>query len=341
MPAVAKTINVLGAIGKLETTYGTAVSLATTDAILLNYPDRNVGAPITVEYSYDGNVGPSPGNLGSLAQAQPGGKSYRGDLPVRLKGAGAAYTASVVPALAHLMLPISGFDAGTLSTSTSWTYAPFAAASPYKSATMTMYARGETYPMKGVVANWAYTFDNPGPPTHTFSIFGMQSSVITDVTLPSLTYPNLSVEPPNANGIVFSWGSFTTNAVVYSGSFNMNRTVEPRVALTSGTGHEGFIPGGYTPELTLVVEATAFAGGATPTSAGYDPFLVYEAATKLALSIRFGSTQFNRWTHSFTNMQIAKPPVPTAVGRAACYQLVLRPSASTPIAQDEMSVLFD
>lgn len=340
MPAVAKTINVLGAIGKLETTYGTAVSLATTDGVLLTYPDRNVGAIVNVAYSFEGDVGINPGNLGRQPISPPGGKSYSGDLPMRLKGSGAAYTASVVPSLAHLMLPISGFDAGTLSTSTSWTYAPVSPTAAYKSATMTLYARGESYNLKGVVANWAYTFDNPGPPTHTFTISGMQSSAVVDATLPSITYPNLSVDPPSANGITFTWGSFTTNAVVYSGSFNLNRVVEPRVALTSGTGHEGFIPGGYSPELTLVVEATAFAGGATPTSAGYDPFLVYEAATKLALSIQFGSTQFNRWTHSFSNMQIAKPPVPMAVGRAACYQLVLRPSASTPIALDDMSVAF-
>jgi hypothetical protein len=340
MPAAAKTINVLGAIGKLETTYGTAVSLATTDGVLLTYPDRNVGAIVNVDYSFDGDVGINPGNLGRQPLSPPGGKSYAGDLPMRLKGAGAAYTTAVVPALAHLMLPIAGFDAGTLSTSTSWTYAPVNPTAAYKSATMTLYARGESYNLKGVVANWSYVFDNPGPPTHTFSISGMQSSAVVDVTLPTITYPNLSVDPPSANGIVFSWGAFTTNAVVYSGSFNLNRVVEPRVALTSGTGHEGFIPGGYNPELTIVVEATNFAGGATPTSAGFDPFLVREAATKLALSIRFGSTQFNRWTHSFSNMQLFRV-TPTAVNRAAAYELVLRPSASSPVALDDMSVLFD
>jgi hypothetical protein len=340
MPAVAKTINVLGAIGKLETTYGTAVSLATTDGVLLSYADRNVGAPVTVEYAFDGHVGINPGNMGNLPLSAPGGKSFRGDLPMRLKGAGAAYTASVVPSLAHLMLPICGFDAGTLNTSTSWTYAPLAVTSAYKSATMTLYARGEQYPMKGVVANWAYTFDNPGPPTHTFSIFGYQSSVITDVTLPSITYPNLSVDPPNANGVTLVIGSFTTNAVLYSGSFNLNRSIDPRVALTSGTGHEGFVPGGYNPELTLTVAATAFVGSPYHTSAGLDPWLLREAATKITASVQFGSTQFNRWKHTFSNAQLFRV-TPTAVGREACYELVFRPSASTPIALDDMSVLFD
>ena len=51
MPAAAKLINVLGLIGKIESTYGTAVSITTTDGILLSYPDRNVGAPFTPNFA--------------------------------------------------------------------------------------------------------------------------------------------------------------------------------------------------------------------------------------------------------------------------------------------------
>jgi hypothetical protein len=205
---------------------------------------------------------------------------------------------------------------------------------------MTLYARGEAYAVKGVIGNWSFAFDNPGPPQHTVSISGFQSSAITDATLPSITYPHLTVDPPNANGVTLVIGSFTTNAVCYSGSFNMNRTVEPRVALTSGTGHEGFIPGGYSPELTLVVEATAFVGSPFHTSAGLDPWLLREAATKITASIQFGSTQFNRWKLTLSNAQLFRV-TPTAVNRAACYELVLRPSSSTPIALDDLAVLFD
>lgn len=340
MPAVAKTINVLGLVGKLETTYGTAVSLATTsDGLLLTYADRNQGAPIQVEYAFDGHVGINPGNLSNQPLVAPAGKSFRGELPMRLKGAGAAYTTAVVPALAHVMLPICGFDTGTLSTSTSWTYAMASPTAAYKSATMTMYARGESYLMKGVVGNWGFTFNDPSPPVHTFSVQGIQSSAIVDATLPSITYPHLTVDPPNANAVSVTIGSFTSNAVVYSGSFNLNRTIEPRVALTSGTGHEGFIPGGYSPELTLTVEATAFVGSPYHTSAGLDPWLLREAATKITVAVTFGSTQFNRWVLTLSNAQLFRV-TPTAVGRAACYELVFRPSASSPIAVDDLSIAF-
>lgn len=344
MPAVAKTINVLGATAKLETTYGTAVSLATTsDGFLLTYGDRNVGAPIALNYSYDGSVGINPGNLSNAAMAAPGGKSFSGDLPVRFKGAGAAYTTAVVPALAHLLLPAVGFDTGTLVTtsgSESYTYAPLAPTTAYKSLTMDLYARGEKWPLKGVIGNWSFTFNDPAPPLHTFSISGIANGAVVDATLPSITYPHLTVDPPNANGITAVIGSFTTNAVVYSGSFALNRTVEPRVALTSGTGHEGFIPGGYAPELTLNVEATAFVGSPYHTSAGLDPILLREAATKITVSVQFGSTQYNRWKLTLSNAQLASV-APSSVNRAACYELKFKSSPSSPIALDDIAVLFN
>lgn len=343
MPAAAKLINVLGALAKIETTYGTSVALTTTtDGLQLSFPDRNVGAPLTISYAFDGKVGVNPGNMSDLPLATPGGKSFTGDLPVRFKGFGAAYSAANKPSLADILLRISGFSSTLVTTSgsESYTYAPQSVTAAYASASMGMYARGELWPLKGVIANWGYTFDNPGPPTHTFSISGIANGDVTDVTLPSITYPNLTVEPPTANGIAMVIGSFTTNAVVYAGSFNLNRTIEPRVALTSGTGHEGFIPGGYSPEFNVTVEATAFVGSPFHTSAGLDPIKLREAATKITVSVTFGSTQYNRWTHTLSNAQLYNVQ-PSANGRAGCWDLTFKPSSSTPISLDDLSVVFN
>lgn len=343
MPVAAKLINVLGALAKIETAYATSIALATTsDGLLLSYPDRNVGAPLTINYAFDGKVGVNPGNLSDLPLSQPGGKSFTGDLPVRFKGYGSAYSASNKPALADILLTISGMT-GTLSTvsaATLYTYAPSSVTAAYKSASMALYARGELWPLKGVVADWSFTFDNPGPPTHTFSISGIANGDVTDATLPSITYPSNTVDPPSANGITMVIGSFTTNAVVYGGSFRLNRTIEPRVALTSGTGHEGFVPGGYSPEFTVTVEDTAFVGSPYHTSAGLDPILLREAATKISVSVQFGSTQYNRWKLSLSNAQLYNVQ-PSANGRAACWDLTFKPSASTPIALDDFTVVFD
>lgn len=342
MPALAKSINVIGALAKIESTYGTAVALTTTsDGFLLSYPDRS-GAPLNVDYAFDGTVGVNPGNLSDLPLSAPGGKSYSIDLPVRFKGAGAAYSASVVPPQAHIALQICGFDAAVTTTTTveKWTYTPQVVTSAYKGASFGLYSRGELWAMKGALADWSFTFDNPGPPTHTFALKAIANGDVTDVALPSITYSANSTDPPNANGITAVIGSFTTNAVVYSGSFRLNRTIEPRVALTSGTGHEGFVPGGYKPELTLQVEDTAFVGSPYHTSAGLDPIKLREAATKITVSVQFGSTQYNRWKLTLSNAQLFNVQ-PAANGRAACWDLTFKPSASTPIALDDLSVVFD
>lgn len=342
MAAPAKTVNVIGALAKLESTYGTAVALASTsDGFRLQYPDRN-GIPIQIDYAFNGQVGVNPGNLSDLPLSAPGGKSFSWDAPIRFKGAGAAYSASVVPPDAHLALQIAGFDAAVTTTTTAekWTYTPQVVTNAYKSATFGLYARGELWPVKGVVADWSFTFDNPGPPTHTFAMRGFANGDVTDVTLPSITYSGNSVDAPNANGITVVIGSLTTNATVFSGSFRLGRTIEPRVALTSGTGHEGFVPGGYSPELTLQVSDTAFVGSPYHTSAGLDPIKLREAATKITVSVQFGSTQYNRWKLTFSNAQLFNVQ-PSANGREATWDLTFKPSSSTPIALDDLSVVFD
>ncbi len=343
MPAAAKLINVLGCLMKIQTAGGTAISLTTTsDGLLLSYADRNVGAPFSIDYAFDGHVGVNPGNLGNLPLSQPGGKSFTGALPVRFKGAGAAYSASVKPALADILLRIAGFSGTSVTTSgsESWTYAPASVTAAQETASVALYARGELWPLMDAMADWSYEFSNPGPPTHTFTVKAKANGDVTDVSLPSITYPNNSVDPPNANGVTLVVGSFTTNAVMYSGSFKLGRALEPRVALTSGTGHEGFIGGGYNPELILTVEDTAFVGSPYHTSAGLDPIRLREAATKITVSLQFGSTQYNKWKHTFSNAQLFNVQ-PSAVGRVACWELTFRPSASTPIALDDMSVLFN
>ena len=322
MPAAAKLINVLGALAKLETTYGTAVTLTTTaDGLLLQYPDRNVGAPVSLNYSFDGQVGVYPGNLGSLPLSPPGGKSFSGDLPVRFKGSGTTYSTTVTPGDPHLLLQIAGFSASFGSST--WTYTPTPATTAYKSASMGLYARGELWPLKGVVANWSFTADGPAPPTHTFAISGIANGDVTDVTLPTVTYTYTSVTPPAGNGVTLVLGAFTTNAVAYNIGFNMNRVIEPRVALTSGTGHEGFIPGGINPQFTCTVEDTAFVGSPYHTSAGLDPILLKEAATAIAVSAQFGSSATNRWKVASTAAQLLTV-VPSSSGRAATWDLTFQ-----------------
>ena len=340
MAAPAKTINVLGALAKLETTYGTQVTATTTaDGFLLSYTDRNQGAPVTVGYAFDGSYQVAPGTLGNAKRVPPSGKFIQGDLPHRFVGAGATYTTAVFPS-PHVLLRASGFDA-TLAAA-KYTYTPTAYSATYASASVDLYARGEKYPAYGVLANWSYQWDGLAPPTHTFSIKGI-SGAVTDVTLPSITGAGgygLSVLPPGSAGLTLVIGSFTTNAVGIRGAFNLNRDLAERVAGTASGGHLGFVPGGRKPEFRVTVEDTAFVGSPYHTSAGLDPFLLREAGTEIACSIKFGSVANNEWTHTMSTAQLVDI-TPSANGPTACWDLVFQPNPSTLIATDDMSILFD
>jgi hypothetical protein len=285
MPAPAKVLHVLGLLAKKEATYGTAVALATTDGVLLQYADKNVGAPVTLDYAFDGQMGPSVASLAQTANVAPSGRSMRGDLPMRFRGPSSTFSASVVPSL-HLMMEISGYTA-TLSTGAQ-VYAPTGPGTGYASATMEMYCRGEKWTGAGCLANLAFAFDNPQPPIFTFGVRGISDGLPSDAAAPAIVYPTLP-QTPLASGITFTFGSFTAG-VVYSGSFDSQRDLEgARVALTQGGGHLGFVPSMRNPMLKVTIEQPAFAGGAFHSATGLNPYALREAATRLPLLLRFAS----------------------------------------------------
>jgi len=341
MPQPAKLVQVLGLLGKEEATYGNAVALTTTaDGVQLQFENRDYPW-VQLNYTFDGDLGPSVGNLGTVLRAGKTGRSFTYEAPTRAKGGGAAYTASVVPSI-HRLLKASGFDAAVTTTSAAekWTYTPTGPGTTYTSLTMEFYGRGEKVPAVGVIADWRFEFANGGPPTHTFVLNGFLSADISDAAFPSITYPLTSVQAPLANGVALTLGSFTANAVMYSGGFTLNRELFPRVALTSAGGHQGFIPRGRAPEMRFVVEATALQGTPFHAAGGIDPYKLEEAATSIQAKVAFGSTQYNRWNVNFPQAQVTAV-APTIVNGVACVDLTVRAHTSTPAAADDITVTFD
>lgn len=341
MPAPAKLSQILAVMGKEETTYGTAVALATTaDGIQLQFDNRDYPWA-TLDYAYDGDLGPSVGNLGTVLRAAKAGRSLKYEAPTRAKGAGAAYTASVLPSV-HRLLKASGCDAALTTTSAAekYVYSPSAPGTTYTSLTMELYGRGEKVPLIGVLSDINIEFPNGGPPLWRFGLNGYLSADISDVATPTITYPLTSVQAPLANGVVLTLGSLSANAVLYSGSFALNREILPRVALTGSGGHLGFVPRGRQPEAKVVLEATALVGTPFTSSTAFDAYKLEEAATSLAFSIRFGTVQYNKWLLSFPQAQVIAA-APTVVNGVACVELTVRAYTSTPVAADDMTITFD
>ena len=336
MPYPAKLLNTKALLAKLEATYGTAIAVtATADGQLLALTDRTQ-AVVTPSWSYDGAVGPAPGNLGMLKRVAAVGRTATISVPMRAKGAATTYAATVLPNI-HTMLKICGMDS-TLATGT-YTYSPTADSITYSSATMEAYARGQKWTSRGVIGSFSVDAPNHGIPTWTFDCRGILDTAVADAAIVAPTYPTLTTAEPIANAVVLAIGSFVA-PVVKSFSFKQNRSIEnPRLDLTAADGHQGFVPAGYEPEFRVVVESTALTY--PHSTAGFDPYKALLNAEAFALSLTVGGTAYNRWKLNMATAQLAEF-TENNEGPVATTELVFRPHSSSPIVQtDCYTVVFD
>lgn len=342
MAAPAKLLHVLGLLLKEEATYGVGVSLAAaTDGVQLQYKDRTTGAPMTFDYAFDGDIGPSVSNLGQVANVAPSGLSITGDLPTRARPAGVAYSASVVPSI-HRPLKASGFDATVTTTASAekWVYTPTAPGPVFTSLSGSLYSRGELMPAIGLLCSLKIDFSDPSPPIWTFGTKGIVSALPSDAAVPAITYPLQTIQPPLASSIALVLGNLNTNAEVLGGSFDLQREMTPRVALSAAGAHLGFVPGDRKPIMKVSLAATALVGTPFTSSTAFDPYNLRDKATSIAASVQFGTTQYNRWKLAFPQCQVIDA-VPGNNGNIATVELTLGAYNSTGSSADDVNFTFD
>jgi hypothetical protein len=344
MPAPAKLSYILEFRQKIESAYGTFSSPALTDGVQLQFADRNLGAPIAYNAAYDGDLGPSHASLGTVLRAAPSGISAQASWPMRVKGAGAAYSASIVPNV-HVFLLSSGFD-GTLTAtggSEKWTYVMTPPGTAYGSHSIDAWGVGETHQLKGGISSFGLEFQNPGPPLATFDSRYYPHADPVDAARPSVTYALASVVPPLATSVALVMGSLTTNAVLYGGSVKFTREIDnPRVALSAAGAHLGFVPGGMIVEADLMLEKMAKTTTPFTAASAFDEYQLWKNATLLsACSLQFGSVQYNKYKIDFgARAQVIKftPANESPIGKTT---LTIRSSVSSPAASDAVTVTFD
>ena len=180
-------------------------------------------------------------------------------------------------------------------------------------------------------ADFSYETQGLGVPVWTFDWRGVKVSP-TDVSLPSITYQATSVIPPVASAVVSSINAVMT-LTIRKVAFKRNRSNSTaRIAQNLSGGHAGFIFGRYSPEWEIEIER--------PARATFDPEALQAAATSIALSVQFGGTQYNKWTHSTAQGQIISVQ-PGNDGGLATVTFTVRGHASTPSANDAESILFN
>jgi hypothetical protein len=324
---------VVGLLLKEESTYGVAESLSNSaDGINLYIGDGDPPAPSPYEYVFDGSTGRAAGNLAPQRRTTPNGRFRSSEYQVQPKGLGATYSISALPpADVHRALRACGF-AWTYSASPTpqWTAAPVAAGT-IVGHTLRQFSQGSQYDATGVLGNLSFETQGLGIPLWTVNWTGVAALPSTQA-LPAITVEAPSVIAPVASAMTCTIGAFTT-ATVRRVAFRQNRSIDAaRVALNLAGGHAGFIPGGMAPELEIEIER--------PVRSTFDPETLLSTADSRAVAVTFGSTQYNRWSVSLPQAQLAAV-TPGAEGPIATVTLVYRAHASTPSANDFLSFLFN
>lgn len=329
-----------GCLAKVEAAYGTpeVLSAATDGVDLIEEPE------VDPQYVHDGaRHGKSPASHGGRKRVGRMARFAQPTLRMEPAGAGAAYSASVVPN-AHTFLRAAGFLATLDSTAAAekYTYTPHAVGAE-ESITLELYSRGEKHPLAGVYQQLTIDMDVPGIPIFEFSSNGLYSALPTDVAFPAITYP--TVEPPKAEAVNFE---VTIGADTFvAGRIKKlmvpwNRNIAAR-ALDNVTGlHGGFNVGAERIiECEAIIEAAPLTVGSPYlAAAGLNPFELMERASVMALGFTCGSVQYKRFSFAAATSQMIASPRQLE-GSAAMWAVKFHCLPSTLTANDEMSLVFD
>ena len=334
---MSKYIYAAGLLAKKEVTYnGGGSPSAATDGVLI---DENLKIPAS--YANDGSRPAPPGILGHQRRVVPSARVVSFPIKVSAKGSGAAYSSTVAPSGINVLLQAAGFDAAVAigAGTESYTYTPTPFANTPTSSVLNAYGRNQMYAITGAYTDLVLEAQGPVVPTWVFTAHGVMAGAITDVALPAITYPALTLDPPKATNITFTLGSLTA-AVVRKFTLKMGRHLAPRLNQNAG-GHAGFAPGRRAPQLDVTFEATSLTGTPFTTSSLIDPYQLFEAGTTLACSLNVGTVQYNRWSLTAGNAQIMAAPLDEDDGPTAMISLSLQLNPTAINNNDDVTFLFN
>lgn len=305
-------------LAKRESTYGTdATPSASTDAILVKDLDvKPTGERLTRDFL--------KGSLSPLAH-QVNQKMVDLSFTTEVKGAGSAYSASVVPEIHELFHGCAMSGAVTLTEgSEKWVYSPVS--SGFDSLTFYVYKDGILYKVTGAMGTFEFVAEAGGHPTIKWTFKGLYSAP-TDTALPSPTYD--SPVPPIAESAALTIGGWA-DGVYGAFSFSLENAITVRKDLNSADGIHSVTVTGREPK------------------GAFDPAADLEATrsfwanwadgTEEALSAVIGATQYNRFKIDAPKVQAAEITVGDRDGEVI-YDHSLHFAQNT--GDDELVLTFD
>ena len=332
MAATEKVITIFGLRGLAEAGYAASTfPLTTPDPILMTEPSE-----AEISYIHGGERGQQPGAAGQLIRTQRSGRTVAFSYIVEGRGAGIAYaTGTVTPQDVHTGFLMSGHAVTHVDTPASETVTYDPESTSFDSGAFEGFGRGEQINILGAYSQMSFEAEAGGHGVFTFEAQALLDSLPSDIALPALSYQGPTVQPPKIEAITLDING-VTGWVVRSIAFAQNRTISPRSdagATGASIAHAGFTAGRAEPTLTLVVEARALAT--------FSAYTLAEAQTQMsALTFTIGSVQYNKYTFSAAQAQLINA-TPDADGDTALWELEFFLPASTPVANDWYSWLFD
>lgn len=335
--AATKDTNKWGLLTKLETEYGTdPTPVAGTDGQLV----QEEPLP-SLSFLHDGSRrGRNPGTLAEMKRVGMSGIESAFTAVIEATGFGAVYTATDLPNI-HTLLRACGMAPTVDLTPASEfvSYDPISSA--WESITAWAYSRGQEWKMNGMYGTFSISCEGPSVPVWEFTLRG-KGNVPTDVALPAITYsPAATVIPPKATSIALNIGDYT-GAVVRSFNYTHGQSMGPRANLNSA-GHAGLGMGRREPRLEVLIEADALKTS-TPwhAAAQLNPMELMQSGQELAtISLAVGTAQWNKWTLLLNDAYLIEAEPQDDDPSNALWRLVLAPSASSFVLNDDMNILFD
>lgn len=277
---------VYGVLAKIESTSGTdAVPVAGTDGVrLANVPTLTFGY---LEAGLRDDM--QTGRLGAIERAIPAGRHASLDVVLELKGAGAAYSASVVPE-ADVLWRMAGM-ARTLDTTLSNEFVRYTTLDAgMETGTLYCYTANKLVKLVGCVASPKLVGEALKRGFVTFTVTGRVAEDPTEVALPAITLS--TVAPPLFHTGATSIGAWTQASgsplVLRRAELDFGTQISDRPSAGATDGLIGYLITDRRIRQNMVVETVPLAT--------FDPFAMSKAsgAGLPTTAYQFGTVQYNR-----------------------------------------------
>lgn len=273
-----------GLLAKLEVTYGLdPTPVAADDGVrVMERVWENAGPTHAFE-----NLRPDApsGTLFPLPPATPRGRMVEFTITWDARGAGAAYSATVLPE-GDPLLQASGLarvDDFTVSAETV-TYSP--ADTGHKSCTVWAYAGGVLFKIVGVRCRLRIPISAGGFSRFVFDCSGIMVLDPATIALPSITYDS-TVSPPGVN-MALDVGGGTWIPDSFQLDLDGGQQIERLDGVNETEGIQEFAIIGFD-DASMAIQAR------TTLLATYDPYADMRNRTARAIAIQAGTVQYNKW----------------------------------------------